>query len=99
MLRNLGWRAVKNGCAPERIVLAPGGLQAKRLQYSLKDIGAITINKSEGETIPLGLAVEVTKEYSPWRKGQIVVLLSRTTRSKSTIIVGEKILLFKKFGN
>ena len=76
MLRNLGWREVQIGCATERIVLARGGLQAKRMQYSLKHIGAITINKSQGETLPLGLVVEITKEYSPWEKGQIVVLLS-----------------------
>ena len=58
--------------------------------YSLKHIGAITINKSQGETLPLGLAVEITEKYSPWEKGQIVVVLSRTNNASSTIVVGDK---------
>ena len=95
-LRRLGWSEVLIGCAPERLVMARGGLQAKRLQYSLKHIGAITINKSQGETLPLGLAVEVTEEYSPWEKGQIVVLLSRTTTAKMTVIVGGKHFAIQK---
>ena len=49
-------------------MLVQGGLHAKRLMYSLKHIGAITINKSQGETLPLGLAVEITEKYSPWKK-------------------------------
>ena len=89
-LLDLGWNEVQIGCAAERIIVARGGLQAKRLQYSLKHIGAITINKSQGETLPLGLAVEITKKYSPWQKGQIVVLLSRTTTARNTLIVGNK---------
>ena len=56
----------------------------------LKHIGAITINKAQGETLPLGIAVEITEQYSPWEKGQIVVALSRTTTSKMTVIVGEQ---------
>ena len=65
-------------------------MHAKRLQYLLRHIGATTINKSQGETLPLGLAVEITKQYSPWEKGQIVVALSRTKTSSLTIIVGER---------
>ena len=65
-------------------------MHAKRLQYSLKHIGAITINKSQGETLPLGLAVEITKQYLLWEKGQIVVALSRTKTASLTIIVGER---------
>ena len=38
----------------------------------------------------MGLAVEITKEYSPWEKGPIVVVLSRTKTSELTIVVGEK---------
>ena len=89
-LIDLGWKEVTIGVAPERNVLVQGGLHAKRLMYSLKHIGAITINKSQGETLPLGLAVEITEKYSPWEKGQIVVVLSRTNKASSTIIVGDK---------
>lgn len=89
-LTTSGWNEIYIGCAPERVILGARGIQGTRLQYSLKHIGAITINKSQGETLPLGLAVEITEEYSPWEKGQIVVLLSRTTTSRNTIIVGEK---------
>ena len=85
-----GWEEVKIGCAPERLVQARGGVQAKRRQYALKHIGAITINKSQGATLPLGLAVEMSRQYSPWEKGQIVVLLSRTTSGDRTVIVGDK---------
>ena len=76
LLEELKWVELSIGVAPERVVIVRGGLQAKRLQYSLKHIGAITINKSQGETLPLGIAIEITEQYSPWGKGQIVVLLS-----------------------
>lgn len=90
LLENNGWNNVYIGVAPERIISTRGGMHAKRLQYSLKHIGATTINKCQGETLPLGLAVEITKEYSPWEKGQIVVAMSRTKTAELTIIVGEK---------
>ena len=38
----------------------------KRLQYSLKHIEAIAINKSQGATLPLVISIEITKEYLPW---------------------------------
>ena len=89
-LKEKGWNEVNIGVAPEKIINARGGIQAKRLQYSLKHIGAITINKAQGETLPMGIAVEITEQYSPWEKGQIVVALSRTRTSKMTFIVGEQ---------
>ncbi|MDB4430362.1 GIY-YIG nuclease family protein [bacterium] len=84
------WKEVRIGCASERLVSVRGGLQAKRLQYALKHIGAVTINKSQGATLPAGLAVEITEEYSPWESGQIVVLSSRTTIGSRTLVVGNK---------
>ena len=89
-LENCGWNKLLIGVAPERIIPTRGGMHAKRLQYSLKHIGAITINKLQGETLPLGLAVEITKQYLLWEKGQIVVALSRTKTASLTIIVGER---------
>ena len=89
-LRELLWNEVMIGVTPERVIPARGGLQAKRLQYSLKHIGATTINKSQGETLPQGLAIEITEQYSPWEKGQIVVVLSRTVTARLTVIVGNK---------
>ena len=76
-----------------------GGIQAKQLQYSLKHIGAIIINKSQGETLPSGLAVEITEEFSPWEKGHIVVCLSCTQTANSTVIVGEQTFVIQKSGN
>ena len=89
-LQSMCWNEVNIGIAPERIILAKGGFQAKRIQYSLKHIGATTINKSQGATLPLGIAIEITRDYCPWEKGQIVVCLSRTTTAAITIIVGDK---------
>ena len=45
------------GCSPERYVIARGRVEAKRLHYSLKQIGAIAKNKSQGETLLQGIAV------------------------------------------
>ena len=95
-LTSAGWNEVNIGIAPERIILARGGFQAKRIQYSLKHIGATTINKSQGATLPLGIAIEITEEYCPWEKGQIVVCLSRTTTAANTVIVGEKTFAINK---
>ena len=65
-MRALGWTEVKVGCAPERDVNVRGGLVARRTQYALKHIGATTINKSMGSTLPHGIATEITPQYSPW---------------------------------
>jgi len=45
-LTTSGWNEIYIGCAPERVILGSRGIQGIRLQYSLKHIGAITINKS-----------------------------------------------------
>ena len=95
-LRTLGWVEVIIGVTPERLVKIRGGIQAKRLQYSLKHIGAITINKSQGETLPSGLAVEITEEFSPWEKGHIFVCVSRTRTANLTVIVGEQTFAIQK---
>ena len=68
-LIGMGWLEINIGCTPERLVLARGGYHRIRLQYSLKHIGAIIINKSQDETLPMGLAVEVTENCCPWGKG------------------------------
>jgi predicted GIY-YIG superfamily endonuclease len=83
------WTEVKVGVAPERLVPVKG-MHAKRLQYTLNAVGATTINKSMGATLPLGLAVEITEQYAPWEKEQVVVLTSRTPTAKLTVIVGRK---------
>ena len=48
-LKEKGWNEVNIGVAPEKIINARGGIQAKRLQYLLKHIRVITINKVQGE--------------------------------------------------
>lgn len=37
-----------------------------------------------------GIAVEISRQYSPWNSGQIVVLISRLETLNLTVIVGEK---------
>lgn len=91
-----GWKEVFIGTAAQQEVNATFGLKAIRSQYALRHIGAITVNKAQGQTLIGGLAVEITRECSPWEKGQIVVALSRTTCSEKTIIVGEKGYALKK---
>ena len=85
----MGWNETAVGCASERDVNVRGGLVARRMQYALKHIGATTINKSMGSTLPYGIATEISKQYSPWEKGQIVVVLSRSLSPELTVIVGD----------
>ncbi len=66
------------------------------MQYSLKHIGAITINKAQGATLPLGIAIEMTEEYSPWEKGQIVVGVSRSMTANMTLIIGNRDFAIQK---
>ena len=42
-----------------------------------------------GSTLPYGIATEISKQYSPWEKGQIVVVLSRSLSPELTVIVGD----------
>ena len=79
-----GWRETTVGIVAEREVNVRGGLVAKRHQYALKHIGATTIDKSQGATLPNGLAVEITSDYSPWDAGQIGVILSRAHTLSTT---------------
>ena len=71
------------GYAAEREVYAPNHFQAQRKQYALKHIGACTINKSQGDTIVLGVALEISQnDTCPWEKEQCVVAFSRTQTSE-----------------
>ena len=89
-LVSMGWREVSVGVAPQRPVRVRGGILAQRAQYALKHIGAITIDRPLGLTLPAGIAVEISSNYSPWNKEQIVVVTSRTNVAEMTVIVGEK---------
>mmetsp|Transcript_28417 Transcript_28417/g.59223 ORF Transcript_28417/g.59223 Transcript_28417/m.59223 type:complete len:556 (+) Transcript_28417:675-2342(+) len=91
-----GWSEVSMGTALARIVPARYSIQARRKQYLLKHIGTITINKAQGTTLSLGIAIKITKEYSSWESGQIVVSLSQSTTLGMTIIVGERSFAIKK---
>ena len=95
-LRHWGWKEVSIGVAPERDVKASNQYHARRKQYSLKHVGAITINKSQGDTIPAGVAIEITEENCPWEKEQVVVAFSRTRTAADMIIVGRKDFVIKK---
>ena len=73
-----------------------GGLVSWHVQYSLKHIGAITINKLQGATLPYGIAVEISEQYAPWESGQISVSLSRSETSSLTVIVGDRAFAIDK---
>ena len=92
----LGWSETTLGCAAERDINVRGGLVARRVQYSLKHIGATTINKSMGATLPYGIAAEILEKYAPWESGQIVVVLSRSESPSRTIIVGDQAFAINK---
>ena len=85
-----GWTEVTVGTTGQRTIPVSRELHAQRLQYSLKHIGAVTIDRLLGMTLPLGLAVEISKTFAPWIKEQIVVAMSRTTVPWLTVIVGDK---------
>ena len=90
-LQAMGWREVSIGTAPERVIVAQNRYYGRRKQYALKHTGASTVNKAQGDTLPLGAAVKVTSNNScPWQKEQVVVAFSRTRRACDTIIVGRK---------
>ena len=88
-LTELGWTKARVGCAPERDVNVRGRLVERRTQYALKHIDATTINKSMGATLPHGVTTKISPLYSPWKKDQIVVVLSRSPSPELTVIVGD----------
>ena len=53
-----GWKERRIGFTVERNVSVRGGYHAKRKQYSLKHIGALLINMSQGDTLPAGLTIK-----------------------------------------
>lgn len=66
--RNPNWFLTRNISNCKRFILK------KILNYSFKHIGSKTISKSQGETLPLGIAIEINLEYSPWEKGYFFLL-------------------------
>ncbi len=94
-LKDLEWVQVKIGCAPEQIVVLCGMAHAKRMQYTLKHQGALTIIKAQGYTIH-NVAVKISPDSAPWESGQVIVTLSRTRRACDTIIAGQNIKWVKK---
>jgi hypothetical protein len=84
-----GRKPVKVGITPERNLTSHGVISNRR-QYSLRHVGAGTINKQTGNTINGRCAIEMSKSCSPWGKHQIVVMLSCAHTARDTIIVGNK---------
>ena len=85
-MRKSGCNKIYISCTLERGHLGILGIQGIDYNPLQKKIGAITINKSQGETLHLGLSVEITEAYSPWDEGQIVVFLSRTIILKKQLL-------------
>jgi len=87
-----GWKEVNVQTLPDRKqqCVISGSLRGIRHQYSLRHVGASTIHKVTGKTILGKCATEINSGCLTWDKAQAVVLLSRTTKGKDTIIVGDK---------
>eukprot|EP00984_Skeletonema_dohrnii_P023809 scaffold12895_cov164-Skeletonema_dohrnii-CCMP3373.AAC.6 len=87
-----GWKKVLIPIASHRnqVLMVRGGFEAKREQYALRPLGASTISKCQGLTLPSGLAVEVSRQNAPWEKSQMVVYTSRSKTGSKTVIVGDK---------
>ena len=86
------WKEVKVQTVPDRKqqYVVSGTLRGMRQQYSLRHLGASTIHKVTGKTILGKCATEINSRCLTWDKAQAVVLLSRTTKGKDTIIVGDR---------
>ena len=96
VLREKGWKLITLGCARENVITTKGNQHAKRQQYALRHVGASTMHKLQGNTEPAGIAVEIKPGSSPWEKGQVVVVFSRTHTAKETVIVGDREFAFRK---
>ena len=86
------WKEVSVQTLPDRKqqCVISGSLRGIRHQYSLRHLGASTIHKVTGKTILGKCATEINSGCLTWDKAQAVVLLSRTTKGKDTIIVGDR---------
>ena len=63
------WKEVLVGTAQKINGTAGDGYQGKRKQYCLKYARACTIDKSQGQTIPMGIAVKISsKDTCLWEK-------------------------------
>ena len=84
-----GWKIIFI-CSVENEVTIDRSCKTKRKQYSLRHIGAGTIDSVQGETIYSQFVFECNIKNSPWMKSQVVVLLSRVLHSIQMIIIGDK---------
>ena len=91
-----GWKEISIKVCQEREVTVSGGYRAKRKQYTMKHIGASTIDNAQGKTVYTQLGFECSNLNSPWLKSQIVVVFSRTQRSQQMIIVGQRTFALQK---
>ena len=87
-LREEGWTEVSIGVpSRENVQTVRGGYHAKRQQYPLNHLGAVTAHKAQGGTYGNGIAVEFTHRNHPWDKACIVVIFSRAKTASQTVIV------------
>ena len=87
-----GFKEVNVGIAPERTCILTDNIQAQRKQYGLKHRVTGTIHAAMGDTLN-SMATEISRSdpnFKIWDKGQLVVLISRTTLARNTIFVGDK---------
>ena len=94
-LVQLNWKRVSVPFAASRPQTVFKGLQARRSQYGLKPRVASTIHAGMGSTMNavvtcLADTQNGSVDNSLWDAAQVVVLLSRTRRSKDIFFVGDK---------
>jgi hypothetical protein len=85
-----GWKVVSISFAPIRDEPVGGNRLTRRKQYSLRHIGAGTIDSVQGATIWSLFVFECSLRNRPWMKSQIVVLLSRVLAASQIIVIGNK---------
>lgn len=87
-----GWKEESIGVAPSIEYHINHDLVGKRKQYGLKNYIASTIHSIMGDTLSniVTCVNEKESKYNIWEKAQGIVLLSRTSSTRSMTFVGDK---------
>lgn len=92
-----GWKVIYVHCIEREETV--GNVRTKRKQYTIKHIGAGTIDSVQGATIYSTFVFECTLRNRPWMKSQVVVLLSRVLHHLQMLCVGKKAEVIQHFWN
>ena len=86
-----GWKEISIGASYDRSpVVVNSQYLCKRRQYTIRHVGATTIDHLQGMTITSQIATEISSSCMPWLKSHIVVLFSRAKTASQMVIVGKR---------